>query len=76
MRLVEQIASAADVLFSLVWHASWPEYVHRASDVNSQADSDNLQAEEAILRGLKKRVETTRIKPTLLRMVSIAEYRQ
>ncbi|KAJ7919226.1 hypothetical protein B0H13DRAFT_1868747 [Mycena leptocephala] len=47
--LVEQIASAADVVFSL-------------------ADSDNLQAAESILRGLKKRFETTGIKPTLLHM--------
>ncbi|KAJ7844501.1 hypothetical protein B0H14DRAFT_3455503 [Mycena olivaceomarginata] len=48
-RLVEQIASTADMVFSL-------------------ADSDNLQAAESILRGLKKRFETTRIKPTLLHM--------
>ncbi|KAF7349072.1 NmrA domain-containing protein [Mycena venus] len=47
--LVEQIASAADVVFSL-------------------ADSDNLKAAESILRGLKKRFETTGLKPTLLHM--------
>ncbi|KAJ7664516.1 hypothetical protein DFH06DRAFT_1392243 [Mycena polygramma] len=39
-----------------------------ADAVFSLADSDNLQATETILRGLKKRFETTGIKPTLIHM--------
>ncbi|KAJ7673867.1 hypothetical protein DFH06DRAFT_1081711 [Mycena polygramma] len=39
-----------------------------ADVVFSLADSDNLQATESILRGLKKRFDTTGIKPTLIHL--------
>ncbi|KAJ7167992.1 hypothetical protein C8R46DRAFT_1270737 [Mycena filopes] len=43
----------------------------QADVVFSLADSDDLQAAKSIMRGLKRRFETTKVKPTLIHMSGI-----